>query len=219
MNHNLISSHVYISICSLLTISLYSEWVLWEHVGSGGGKNPKDWKENMKPLCTFSTIEDFWRYFNHLPKPSQVFYDGDSRKVVGPTSKRVEEYSLFKKGIEPKWEDEANMTGGEWFIRQTLDMDVLDMYWQNLVLGCIGESIEDGADLSSNKCGMNVVNGARVVDKGKGGYPVFRLELWLSTRDTDARESIKTKLVECVMDGLPPNKKKGPPKFDWKDHS
>lgn len=194
---------------------LFKEWVLWEHVG-GGGKSANNWKENMKPLCTFSTIEDFWRYFNFVPKPSEVFYDGDSRKVVGPSAKRVEEYSLFKKGIEPKWEDDANKSGGEWFIRQTLDMDVLDMYWQNLVMGCIGESIEDGADAS--RCGGDVVNGARVVDKGKG-YPVFRLELWINTRDAEVKEQIRARLVECVTDGLPPHKKKGPPKFDWKDHS
>lgn len=195
----------------------FLEWVLWEHVGGGGGRSPNNWKENMKPLCTFSTIEDFWRYFNHLPKPSEVFYDGNNRKVVGPASKRIEEYSLFKKGIEPEWGDDANKTGGEWFIRQTLPMDVLDMYWQNLVMGCIGETIEHGADTTADKSGFDVVNGARVVDKGKH-YPMFRLELWLSTRDAEVKEQIKTRLVECVTDGLPPNKK-GPTKFDWKDHS
>lgn len=216
LTHTLHQTHVmivHLNYCFFFS----SEWVLWEHVG-GGGRSPKDWKENMKPICTFSTIEDFWRYFNHVPKPSQVFYDGENRKVVGPTRKSIEEYSLFKKGILPQWEDEANKTGGEWFIRQTLDMDVLDMYWQNLVLGCIGESIEDGADSTENKTSPNVVNGARVVDKGKG-YPMFRLELWLNSRDADMKEQVKTKLVECVTNGLPPNARKGPPKFDWKDHS
>ncbi len=172
----------------------------------------------MKPLCTFSTVEDFWRYFNHVPKPSKVFYDGETRKVVGPETRKIEEYSLFKKGIEPEWGDDANKTGGEWFIRQPLDMDVLDMYWQNLVMGCIGEAIEDGADTSVKKDGMNVVNGARVVDKGTK-YPIFRLELWINTKDAAVKERIKTKLVECVTDGLPPSKKRGPPKFDWRDHS
>jgi translation initiation factor 4E len=172
----------------------------------------------MKPLCTFSTIEDFWRYFNHIPKPSEVFYDGENRKIVGPKNTKIEGYSLFKRGIEPEWSDAANKTGGEWFIRQNLELDVLDMYWQNLVMGSIGESIEDGADTSPNKKGLSVVNGARVVDKGKG-YPMFRIELWMSTRDAEVKEQVRNKLVECITDGLPPSRKKGSPKFDWKDHS
>jgi len=145
-----------------------------------------------------------------------VFYDGENRKVVGKQNKKIEEYSLFKKGIEPEWGDNANKTGGEWYIRETLDMDVLDMYWQNLVMGCIGESIEEGADSTAEKTGMDVVNGARVVDKGRN-YPVFRLELWINTRDAKVKEQIRAKLVECVTEGLPPNKK-SPPKFIWKDH-
>lgn len=63
-------------------------------------------------LCKFATVEDFWRNFAHCPKPSEVFYDGDCRKKVGPEQKTVEEYSLFKAGIEPEWGDPANVMGG-----------------------------------------------------------------------------------------------------------
>eukprot|EP00957_Ditylum_brightwellii_P038404 2902943-Ditylum_brightwellii.AAC.1 len=56
-----------------------TEWVLWEHTG-GAKRDPNAWKENMKQLCKFKTIENFWRYFNHIPKPSDVFYDGETRK-------------------------------------------------------------------------------------------------------------------------------------------
>lgn len=193
---------------------LEHEWVLWEHLG--GAKNPNDWKENMKPVCSFSTVEDFWRYFNHLPKPSEVFFDGESKKLVGPNNKVVEEYSLFKKGIEPEWGDAANKIGGEWFFRSHLEADVLNMYWQNMVLAVIGEVIEDEAD-DGVASGIPVVNGIRVVDKGKQ-YPMFRLEIWLSTKDQNIREKIRTKLVEVVSAKIPPSRK-GYPKFEWKDHS
>lgn len=186
--------------------------MLWEHLG--GAKNPNDWKANMKPLCSFSTIEDFWSYFNHLPKPSEVFFDGECKKNVGPDNKVIEEYSLFKKGIEPEWGDPANKSGGEWFCRSHFESDILNMYWQNMVMGVIGEAIEEGSDDGN---GIPVINGIRVVDKGKQ-YPMFRLEIWLSTKDHNIRERIRSKLIEVVSDGLPPSRK-GSPKFEWKDHS
>lgn len=187
--------------------------MLWEHAG-GSNKDPNKWKENMKQLCAFSTIEDFWRYFNHIPKPSEVFFDGDSRKRVGLEGKTVEEYSLFKRGIEPEWGDPQNCTGGEWYCRAYLDGDVLNLYWQNLVLGVIGETIEGG----SEETGVyeSFINGVRVVDKGKS-YPMFRLELWINTKNPEVKERIRSRMMDIMTDGLPPSKK-GHPKFDWKDH-
>jgi len=169
----------------------------------------------MKELCSFSTIEDFWTYFNHVPKPSAVFYDGDSRKKVGPDRKTIEEYSLFKRGIEPEWGDAQNVTGGEWYVRQHLEGSVLDMFWQNLVMGVVGETIEDGVA----KNGSNVVNGVRVVDKSRN-LPIFRLEIWINSKDAEVKEKVKTKLVQVVTDGVPGSAMvKGPPKFEWKDHA
>ncbi len=173
----------------------------------------------MNELCTFATVEDFWRYYNHLPKPSEVFFDGETKKKVGPKNKTVVEYNLFKRGIEPEWADPQNATGGSFFIRQSLEMNVLDMFWQNLVMGLVGESLEDNSDITSDKTGTNCICGARVVDKGRN-MPIFRVELWINTRDAEVKERIRTNLVECLMDGLPPTSmRKGPPKFDWKDHS
>jgi len=190
-----------------------TEWVLWEHAG-GGGRNPNAWKENMKELCSFSTVEDFWRYFNHLPRPAEIFFDGDTHKRLGPDNKKVEEYSLFKKGIEPEWGDPANATGGEWFCRQFFEGEVLNLCWQNLVLGVVGESIEDAVDGGEGL--RNYINGCRVVDKGKN-FPMFRLELWISTKDAAIKEKIRDRMMEIVTEGVPPSKKG--PKFDWKDHS
>ena len=188
------------------------EWVLWKHIACHK-KDPNAWKESMKQLCTFSTIEDFWRYFNHVPRPSQVFFDGDSKKKVGDNNETIEEFSLFKKGIEPEWSDPKNKTGGEWFWRANLDGEILDLFWQNMVLGVIGESIEDPS-LGAH------INGARVVDKGKN-YPIFKIELWIDTKDMSVRESLKKRLNDAISDGLPMNKRvsKNEPRFDWKDHS
>ena len=164
----------------------------------------------MKELCSFSTVEGYWQYFNHLPRPSEVFFDGDCKKKVGQEGTIVEEYSLFKKGIEPEWGDAENVKGGEWYCRQYFESDVLDLYWQNLVMGIVGEAMEVDENLS-------VVNGARVVDKSKQ-YPMFRLELWINTRDPQIKDRIRQRLLDIITEGQPPSRK-GHPKFDWKDHS
>ena len=202
---------------------------MWEHKANTGSKDPDKWKENMKQLGSFNTVEDFWQYFTHLPKPSEVFFDGDCKKKVneataggdstpppGPDAgKTVEEYSLFKKGIEPEWGDPRNVTGGEWFCRQYFEGEVLDLYWQNLVMACIGETIEDAAD--EEQTFENYVNGARVVDKSRH-YPLYKIEIWISTRDPIIKERIKNKLLDIITDGQA-GARKMQPKFDWKDHS
>lgn len=168
----------------------------------------------MRELCEFKTVEGFWQYFNHFPRPSEVFFDGESRKKVGPEGKIIEEYSLFKKGIEPEWADPANIQGGEWFCRQFFESDVLDLYWQNLIMGAIGESLDSGIAGAKD---LPCVNGVRIIDKGKG-YPMFKLELWANTRDPVVKEALRERMLEIITDGQPPSRK-GHPKFDWKDHS
>jgi translation initiation factor 4E len=186
--------------------------VLWKHIAVSK-QNAQSWKDSMKDLCTFATIEDFWRYFNHIPRPSEVFFDGDSKKRVGEKAEQIQEYSLFKKGIEPEWGDPRNKDGGEWFWRTTLDAQTLDLYWQNMVLGVIGEALEDPA------MGAHI-NGARVVDKSRSNYQIYKLELWIDTKDVTVRDIIRTKLTEAMSHGLPSHKMmRNNPKFEWKDHS
>jgi len=188
--------------------------VLWERIE--GSRKSEDWTNAMTQLCTFSTVQDFWRYYNNIPRPSQVFFDGETKKRVGPKGKTILEYNLFKKGIEPEWGDPQNSSGGSFFIRQSLDVNILDIFWNNLVLGVIGETIEEAVSGDAEDC----INGVRVVDKGKGTMTIFRLELWINTRDPDKKERVRNCLVECIMDGLNERSlKRGLPKFDWKDHS
>lgn len=67
-------------------------------------------------------------------------------------------FSLFKKGIEPSWEDDANIRGGEFWMRKSINNGaLLDKWWNNLVLALVGCTIENGDEIT----------GARVVDKSK----------------------------------------------------
>lgn len=157
---------------------LESEWVMWEH--RAPDKNSKSYEDNMAKLCEFATIEDFWRLWNNVPKPSAIFYDGRTKKKF--KDRTVESFSLFKKGIKPEWEDAANRTGAEWFCRKTFPMPQLDGFWQDLVLGMVGETIDPADEIC----------GARVVDKSSGTRCMYRLELWFRKKD----EAVAKELLE-----------------------
>eukprot|EP01050_Picozoa_sp_SAG11_P018588 SAG11_NODE_2837_length_2920_cov_2.907834_3_plen_104_part_00 len=49
-----------------------------------------------------------------IARPSQLFATRDWRKEPVRTAP-VSAICMFKDGIEPKWEDPANTTGGQWF--------------------------------------------------------------------------------------------------------
>jgi hypothetical protein len=93
-------------------------------------------------------------------------------------------------------------------------MDILDLYWENMVLGLIGETIDDGDEIC----------GCRVVDKGKakqGGKTLFKLELWMRTNSTELADRMKVKLIDCLVDRDSPGhnvRSKNLPEFEFKKH-
>lgn len=90
-------------------------------------------------------------------------------------------------------------------------------------MGVVGETIENYDMDAKNTQQQNgssrkpCINGARVVDKSRQ-YPMYRLEIWMNTRNPEIKERIKQRMIEIITDGQPPSRK-GHPKFDWKDHS
>ncbi|XP_036818878.1 eukaryotic translation initiation factor 4E isoform X2 [Oncorhynchus mykiss] len=87
------------------------------------------------------------------------------------------DYSLFKDGIEPMWEDERNKRGGRWLItlsKQQRRQD-LDRFWLETLLCLVGETFDDYSD---------EVCGAVVNIRSKGD----KIAIW--TADFDNREAI-----------------------------
>ena len=72
---------------------LQNAWTLWFF------KNDKSrsWEENQRPIITVTTVEDFWSLYNHIEVASRLPAGCD--------------YSLFKEGIFPDWEDKRNAPG------------------------------------------------------------------------------------------------------------
>lgn len=161
-----------------------SEWTLWEH--RQPDKSSKSYEDNMQKLCEMATVEDFWRAWNNIPKPSQLFFDGRTKKRFA--NRTVEGFSLFKKNINPEWEDAANRTGAEWFCRKQFPLLQLDELWLHLALGLVGETIDPADEL----CGV------RIVDKSVNSRMMYRLELWFRRKDQAIADNIKERM-ETVL--------------------
>lgn len=66
------------------------------------------------------------------------------------------DYSMFKQGIRPMWEDDANKKGGRWLIslEKKQRNNELDRFWLEVLLCMIGEAFNEFSD---DVCGA-VVN-------------------------------------------------------------
>ena len=134
---------------------LSSTWSLW--VMSQHGKVSKDhWQANQTKAIEFSTVEDFWRMFNHIHPPSKI---------------ASADYSLFREGITPAWEDKTCQLGGRWVAKSDKSRGV-DEAWQNVVLNMISEQF---SAITNCICGA-------VVSTRRSGV---KLAIWISTRDKD----------------------------------
>ncbi|XP_039476897.1 eukaryotic translation initiation factor 4E-1A [Oreochromis aureus] len=138
---------------------LQNRWALWFF------KNDC----TFAPLCVFvliskfDTVEDFWALYNHIQLSSNLMSGCD--------------YSLFKDGIEPMWEDERNRRGGRWLItlsKQQRKSD-LDRFWLETLLCLVGEAFDDYSD---DVCGA-VINVRAKGDK---------IAIW--TTDYENKEAI-----------------------------
>ena len=97
-------------------------------------------------VITFSTVEDFWALYNHI--------EGAAKLNTGC------DYSLFKEGIKPMWEDPHNELGGKWLLQLAKQQRIsnLDGIWLEIMMCLIGEAFGEHG---------NVVNGAVVNIRGK----------------------------------------------------
>lgn len=130
---------------------LQNAWTLWFF------KNDKSrsWEDNQRPIITVTTVEDFWSLYNHIEVASRLPPGSD--------------YSLFKEGIFPDWEDPRNAPGGRWMVNvdRKQRAEYLDTYWLEILFFLIGEHADQHA---------HQVNGAVVNVRGKGD----KLAVWLA---------------------------------------
>jgi translation initiation factor 4E len=136
---------------------LERSWTLWYN-GGRKGRGANDW--SAKKIMTFDTVEDFWRLYNNIAKPSRLSLGSN--------------YHIFKTGVQPEWEDSANKVGGKWVLNLPRRKgaggvypagEMIDEAWQWTLLAMIGEFFGDDAN---ELCGA-------VLSPRKGSN---RLSLW-----------------------------------------
>lgn len=155
------------------SIPLNATWVLWWD--NPRLANPeKEWAENLVNCGSFDTVERFWRIFNNL-KPASTLPVGSN-------------YHVFREGIMPTWEHEANKDGGKFVLSfPKIDSKAgrMDEWWLHTVLAIIGETLDmDGDEV----CGA-VVSIRKSQD---------RIALWLKSSDKNRASQVGARWKKCL---------------------
>ncbi|XP_014262516.1 eukaryotic translation initiation factor 4E type 2 isoform X2 [Cimex lectularius] len=106
-------------------------YCLWYSRRSPGKQTLQSYDQHLKSIGCFGSVEQFWAINSHLARPSELPSHSD--------------YHLFKVGIKPMWEDEANQKGGKWIVR--LRKGFASRCWENLVLAILGEQFMVGQEI------------------------------------------------------------------------
>jgi translation initiation factor 4E len=148
---------------------LEHSWTFWFETPQGRPKNGI-WVSNIRPVYTFSTIEQFWGLYNNIHIPSKLSTGVD--------------FHCFKDKIEPKWEDPVCVNGGKWtaiYLRGKSDTA-----WLNTLLAMIGEQFDNGDEIC----------GAVVSVRAKND----RIALWTKNASNEAAQlSIATQWKEFIV--------------------
>ncbi|KAI3719720.1 hypothetical protein L6452_20622 [Arctium lappa] len=115
---------------------LEHSWTFWFDSPAAKTKQVA-WGSSLRPIYTFSTVEEFWSLYNNIPRPSKLATGTD--------------FHCFKNKIKPKWEDPVCANGGKWTM--TFTKSKSDIFWLYTLLAMLGEQFDHGDDI----CGA-VVN-------------------------------------------------------------
>lgn len=166
---------------------LHRTWKIYLHYPLYTSSTASYGSAAYKDLCKFCTVEDFWRYYLHFPRPSQVFAT-ESRARISLDGRQVEGFGIFQEGIYPEWE--KTPTGGHWEIGGVNNVEHTNLLWETLCLKLVGETL----------CNTVSVDGIRVVDKSKNKRPLYRVEVWLHTRDEDIKQQVLENLLSAIKE-------------------
>eukprot|EP00992_Anisonema_acinus_P000581 TRINITY_DN10206_c0_g1_i2.p1 TRINITY_DN10206_c0_g1~~TRINITY_DN10206_c0_g1_i2.p1 ORF type:complete len:193 (+),score=9.21 TRINITY_DN10206_c0_g1_i2:57-635(+) len=139
---------------------LWVTWVLHYDGPVRGRQTSKNWSDNVKEVANFDTVQDFWSIFNNICPPMQL----------APGSN----YHLFKAGIKPMWEDEANRRGGKWIASFPIKhKSLMDSCWLHLCMALIGEQFVHSDEVTGAVASVRKANN--------------RISLW--TRNSQDRDT------------------------------
>jgi len=143
---------------------LQDKWCLWVHLRPGSQKGTA-WGDSQRLVHEAATAEDFWCMFHYCLPPSKL---------------ENVDYSFFRHGVSPAWEDPMFKSGGRWVVKlEKVKAQSLDDLWLSVSLALIGEAFAE--------CGGELVYGAIVSVRSRAS----KIALWLS----DAKEEKKVMAI------------------------
>jgi len=176
--------------------SLRHTYAIWEQIMQSADAKSTQYSDATHRVASFSTVKGFWKFWNHLPQPSELI---DGKKFVRETAESrsvVDALMVFREGIKPEWEDPVNTGGGhfQFQLRPALGGGAVDEYWNNIVLGMIGGTIEPA----------DMITGVRLVDKlNQPRNASVRIEVWFSNfDDTEKVDLLQRNLEKCMTTRL-----------------
>jgi translation initiation factor 4E len=156
---------------------LDSTWVFWVLNHQRATKTSRwpggNWAENQTRIHDIMTAEDFWAVHDAIHPPS----------VLGNA-----DYSVFREGIFPAWEDQHVANGGRWLANFKGGLgSILDQLWLETLLVVLGE--QEGSE---------VICGAVVSARPKG----CKLAVWTSSCEPELVRSVGENLRVALGEGL-----------------
>ena len=160
------------------------KWFIWEHRNDG-----ETYADNLKCVCNFDTVEDFWLYWKYLPQPVEFFFaPKQPRRLI--SNRSVVSYSIFRENIKPEWEDPVASRGGEWRIRRFKNLDDVNAIWEEIALLVLGSSLKR----SENIIGIRVVDSSHPTTN----KAMYNVEIWFD--NMAYAEDIKVSIGENIPD-------------------
>ncbi|KAH9486875.1 Eukaryotic translation initiation factor 4E-1 [Psilocybe cubensis] len=184
---------------------LYSPWTLWFDSPATKGRNmpqtpvsafpqtpvipqtpgvaaAQGWMEDIKRVISFDSVEEFWGLYNNIIPPSQLPQKAN--------------YYLFKDGIIPAWEDEANKNGGKWSIQLPKDKNrgQVDKMWLYTMLAAIGETFDPSPAPADGSSSASLITGVIVSTRPQ----FYRLSIWTRLAPSASDDEANTILRERI---------------------
>lgn len=172
-------------------------WVLWEQIMQASDGKAAQYSDATHKVAPFSTVQDFWKLWNNMPQPSELLEQKRMVREQPDGLHVIDAIMIFRENISPEWEDRMNAKGGHFQIqlKPTIGGGQIDEYWNNLVLGMIGSTIEP----------TNMITGLRLVDKLSGPRMAngIRIEVWFTDyENTTAVQQLRKNVEKCMSTRL-----------------
>ena len=168
-----------------------------------------DYEARLVPLAAVDDVRAFWEVFNNFDLASLQLRDS---------------VHLFHRGVKPVWEDPRNAKGGAWTFR--VPKDRAAEFWKMVAMMAVGEMLQ--ACVASKRISEDSnwrrgrgLTGAAFIDDICGVSLSVRftstlVQIW--NRDGDHKEGIQ-KILEAVLDELPPDLNLRDHQYYYKKHS